>query len=148
MSHNVKLNIYTDGGARGNPGPAAIAFVVTDERENILKEFGKTIGNATNNIAEYFAVVEALSWIKNNFDQPINKINFFLDSQLAVNQLNGFYKIKNCFLREAILKIKILEVEIKNKTGGEIFYHLIPREKNCLADKLVNSSLDRESRIL
>lgn len=133
-----KFTIFCDGGARGNPGPAAIAFVVIADGKTIYK-FAKAIGKATNNVAEYQAVIEALKWLKNkspitNYQSPIT---FFLDSQLIVNQLRGFYKIKDAKLRNLIIKIRGLEQEI----GGKIFYHLVPRAKNQLADSLVNQIL-------
>lgn len=130
------LYVFTDGGARGNPGPAACAFVVKDDKGKILAEKGKFIGRATNNIAEYQAVIEALKWIKDNFPQ-ISKVQFFLDSQLVVNQLNGVFRIKNQNLRNLILEIKKREQEIMSK----IFYQFIPREKNRRADFLISQIL-------
>lgn len=131
----MKLKIFTDGGSRRNPGPAAIGFVIIDQVTNqIVKKMGKRIGIATNNVAEYSAVVEALQFTKN---MKVEEINFFLDSQLVVNQLNGIYKIKNANLRNLIIQIRLLEKE----NGGKIFYQLIPREENTQADGLVNTSL-------
>ena len=143
----MKLIIYTDGGARGNPGPAAVGVVIQQERK-ILAQFGKRIGKTTNNVAEYTGVIEALAWLKNNpmnpaspagrqlTDQPI--IQFFLDSNLVVNQLNGSFKIKDANLRLLLAKIRTLEQEI----NGEIHYTHIPREQNAQADLLVNGALD------
>jgi len=130
------LDIYTDGGARGNPGPAAIGVVIRNGKR-ILHEFGKTIGSTTNNVAEYTAVIEALTYLKNT-KSIHTKIIFHIDSTLVVNQLNGIYKIKNSDLRLLIFTIKNLEQEV----GGEITYISIPREQNARADFLVNSSLD------
>ncbi|PIS14882.1 ribonuclease H [Candidatus Shapirobacteria bacterium CG09_land_8_20_14_0_10_39_12] len=130
------LVIYTDGGSRGNPGPAAIGIYIVDENGLEVLKMGKQIGNSTNNIAEYSAVVEALKWIKVNRPNNIQSLKFFLDSSLVVNQLNGIFKIKNSKLRNLILKIKILEQEINKK----ISYHHIPRGKNKVADFLVNNS--------
>jgi len=135
-----KFIVYTDGGARGNPGPAAIGvYIVDSEGKEILRK-SKQIGKATNNIAEYRAVIEALKWIKENFP-PTLKINddnfqFYLDSSLVVNQLNGIFKVKQKHLRELLLQIRGLEQEI----GGKILYNFIPREKNKTADFLVNNS--------
>lgn len=134
------LIIYTDGGARGNPGPAAIGvYVVDSDGKEILRK-SKQIGEATNNIAEYRAVIEALEWIKKNF-QSTSKVSdlnfqFYLDSSLVVNQLNGIFKVKQKHLRELLLQIRGLEQEI----GGKILYNFIPREKNKTADFLVNNS--------
>lgn len=146
-----KLFVFTDGGARGNPGPAAIGVVIKHKTQNmehgtnegeIIAQFGKRIGETTNNVAEYVAVIEALRWIINNLtiEQLNNRtISFFLDSKLVVNQLNGLFKVKDSYLRELLLKIRELETEV----GGNVSYSLIPREKNWLADKLVNKSLGR-----
>jgi len=131
--------VYTDGGARGNPGPAAIGVYIIDQDGKQVIKFGKKIGETTNNVAEYKAVYNALDWIKNNLKNNIRNINFLLDSKLVVNQLNGIFKIKNKNLGRLIMDIHLLEKEI----GVKIFYNYIPREKNFLADSLVNSSLDK-----
>lgn len=132
----MKLIVYTDGGARGNPGPAAIAFVVLNKTTGkVVKKFGKRIGVSTNNVAEYSAVVEAFLFLQTIVFEVAD---FFLDSQLVVNQLNGLYKIKDG-------KLKLLAMTIKKKEReliGKINYHLIPREQNKIADSLVNSVLD------
>ena len=125
----MNLKIFTDGGARGNPGPAAAGVVIKNEKGKVLTQFGKPIGHATNNIAEYMGVVEALKCLKargSRLEPRGQKVDFYLDSKLAVNQLNGVFKVKNPKLRELVLKIRNLEQEI----GAEIFYHYIPREKN------------------
>lgn len=141
-----KLLVFTDGGSRGNPGPAAIGFIVKNETGKILVRQGKLIGRATNNVAEYTAVIEALEWLKyevqrtkDELKKVILEIAFFLDSQLIVNQLNGLYKIKNANLRNLIIKIRQLEKEV----GSNISYHHVSREKNKEADKLVNLSFRR-----
>lgn len=130
------ISIYCDGGARGNPGPAAIAFVVSEDGKTIYK-FSKKIGHTTNNVAEYQAVIAALEWLKNSSITNQSLINFYLDSQLVVNQLNGFFKIKDHKLRNLIINIKGLEQQI----SGKIFYHLISRRQNKIADALVNKVL-------
>jgi ribonuclease HI len=132
----MKLIIHTDGGARGNPGPAGIGVVIEEEGKTIAK-IGKVIGNATNNVAEYTAVVEALKEVKEKNYHPLT-IDFFLDSTLVVNQLNGMFKVKEPHLRELISMIRILEQEV----GGEIRYHTVPRQQNMRADFLVNRALD------
>jgi len=131
-----KLLVFADGGSRGNPGPAAIGFLVKDETEKVLVRQRKRIGRATNNVAEYTAVIEALKWLSNRFSKEKALIIFFLDSQLVVNQLNGLYKIKNAVLRNLIIKIRQLE----NKIGGDISYQHIPRVQNQEADTLVNQA--------
>ena len=142
MFEKKKLTIYSDGGARGNPGPAATGFVVYQDGQPIVK-LGKTIGRATNNVAEYQAVIEALNWLAQNLKGKTFLVNHYVDSQLIVNQLNGLYKIKNAKLRVIILKIKELEQELRQKFDLEIIYSYIPREKNTAADQLVNQALDQ-----
>ncbi len=130
------LKVYTDGGSRGNPGPSSIGGVgyLKDKR---IFEFKKSIGIATNNDAEYQALIKALEIInpKSQNFQSIKQIQFFSDSRLMVNQVNGFFKVKNGKIKEYILKIRSLEQEIKLP----IIYHLIPREQNIEADRLVNA---------
>ena len=135
----MTLNIFCDGGARGNPGPAAIGFIVTDDHHHLLHQRGEFIGETTNNVAEYRAVLSALEWlIKNSKNWPLTTVNFFLDSVLVVNQLNGFFKIKSASLRELIIQIKILEQQF----AFPVNYTAVPREKNFAADRFVNQTLD------
>lgn len=125
----MNLKIFTDGAARGNPGPAAIGVVIQDDTGKIIHQFGKRIGPTTNNIAEYMGVVEALKYLILNptiYKSKVRRIDFFLDSKLVVNQLNGFYKIKNHSLREMVLKIRSLEQELDKP----IYYHYGAREMN------------------
>jgi len=136
--------VFTDGGARGNPGPAAVGVVIKNQTGKVLTSFGRYIGRATNNSAEYQAVVEALSFLEKNYLErkaAVVKINFYLDSTLVVNQLNGRFKIKDQKLKNLIIKVKALEEKIK----GKIFYHFIPREKNRQADLLVNQTLNQKN---
>lgn len=133
-----RLTVFADGGARGNPGPAATGFVVKDSSGKIIHQQGKYIGKATNNVAEYQAVIEALKWIKSSIQYPVSSIQFFLDSKLIVNQLNGLFKVKEIKMRNLIIKVRQLEREV----GGNVFYQLVPRQKNLLADSLVNQILN------
>lgn len=140
------LMVYCDGGARGNPGPAAIGFVIKDKKDKIYIKVSKFIGKSTNNIAEYTGVIKALESISKNkkkLPKDIKKINFYLDSMLVVNQLNGRFKVKNSNLQYQIIKVRGLE----NKIKASIFYHFIPREKNFIADQLVNQALDQQLKI-
>jgi ribonuclease HI len=140
----MKLIIHTDGGARGNPGPAAIGVVIEEEtgdKRHEVAAFGKRIGETTNNVAEYAAVIEALLWMKNNKEHTAGDIRFYLDSTLVVNQLNGLFKVKEARLRELLTRVRVLEQE----AGGAITYSVIPREQNRRADFFVNKALD-ESR--
>ncbi|MBI2617666.1 ribonuclease HI family protein [Candidatus Gottesmanbacteria bacterium] len=138
----ANLIVHTDGGARGNPGSAAIGVVIQTTSGNILHQVSRTIGETTNNIAEYQAVVEALTFLQENIPNAtfshIDAIKFFLDSTLVVNQLNGLFKVKEPMLREYLLKVRTLEQGI----GKPITYTYVPREKNAHADRLVNNALD------
>lgn len=136
------LYVFTDGGAKRNPGPAGIGFVIKNSRGKILVEQGKFIGETTNNVAEYMAVIEALKWIK--ADRGLSQVSiadykFFLDSKLVVGQLNGIFKVKNKSLRSLIIEVRKLEQEIR----GNVSYHFIPREKNRRADFLVQEILSK-----
>lgn len=128
------MQIFTDGGARGNPGPAAYAFVVKNESQLLKEGFGK-IGVATNNVAEYTAVIEALKFLSESHTE--HQLEFFIDSQLVVSQLNGHFKVKNADIRQLVMKIRELEPVFK-----KITYTHIPREQNHEADALVNLALD------
>ena len=137
-----KLNIFTDGGARGNPGPSAIGIFIKDENGHRIASFGKKIGNSTNNITEYKAVIYALSWIienKKELSEDV-RIDFFLDSNLVYSQIVGVFKIKSSELRSLLFKVREKESEIR----APINYSYIPREKNKEADKEVNLALDSE----
>lgn len=136
MENNF-VKIYCDGGARGNPGPAASAFVVFDEHERIIAREGEFIGNTTNNVAEYKAVIMALNWLSKN-KPSFKEIFFFLDSELVVNQLTGKFRVKDRKLQELVLQIKKLEKNIP----GEISYKSVPRKENKITDLLVNKTLD------
>lgn len=133
----MKLVIYTDGASRGNPGRASYGFTISDEKGNLIYEEGKYIGIATNNIAEYTAVLEAFKYLKKKFHGNL-KIELFADSRLVVEQLSGRFKIKSANLKILFDQIKILEMEI-----GNLFFTHIPREKNFRADSLANEALDK-----
>lgn len=137
------LNVFTDGGARGNPGPAAIGVYIEDGSRKKIAGFGKTIGVATNNVAEYKAVIEALDWIIENrkdFSQDA-RVYFFLDSKLVCSQIIGLFKIKNSDLRDLLFAVRDREAQI----NLPIYYECIPREKNTIADSFVNEALDNAS---
>lgn len=139
----MKLSIYTDGGARGNPGPAAIGIIILDENKKIIKKHKKFLGKKTNNQAEYSAVIKALELIKKTKIKPSPKeISFFLDSELVCKQINGEYKIKNPELKVLNEKVNKLISSIKSK----IIFHNVPRENENIqkADALVNEALDEK----
>jgi len=133
------IEIFTDGGSRGNPGPSAYGVHITKNKEPLIS-FGKTLGVTTNNIAEYTGAVAALTWIRDHKDTVAQQeeIFFYADSQLLISQITGVYKIKSAPLRELLFIINSLQVEI----GNPIHYRHIPREQNKLADRQVNLALD------
>lgn len=133
---SAKLIIYTDGGARGNPGPAAIGAVLMDEQSKVIAEISQCIGEATNNQAEYRAVIAALSKAK---ELGALELDFYLDSELVVKQLKREYKVKNAELAPLFLQVHNLAVSFKKVT----FQH-VRREQNVEADRLVNSALDNK----
>ncbi len=143
------LKIYTDGGARGNPGPAACGAVIKNEKGEIILEASKFIGVATNNQAEYKALIlalekarEILSPDKNAKSRAKDKnLECHLDSELVVKQLNREYKIKNEGLKPLFAQVCGL---ISNFDSVK-FIH-IPREQNKSADKLVNEELDAREK--
>lgn len=138
ITNKIPIKIFCDGGARGNPGPAASAFVI-EIADKIIYKGSKFLGKATNNVAEYTALIMALFWLKQNKeDLPPSKALIYLDSELVVKQMSGVFKIKNENLRNLYLQAKTTEKNI----GGEIKYLSISREKNKLADFLVNKTLD------
>ena len=134
-----ELIIFTDGGARSNPGPAACAFVALQDTKKIYSD-SRYLGVTTNNVAEYNGVLLAFAWLSQK-SLSLSQISFYLDSLLVVNQLNGVYKIKNPDLQMLHAKVKELEDKLKTK----IFYKHIPREKNQLADALVNENLNKNA---
>jgi len=130
----MKLKIFTDGGARGNPGPAGVGAVIENEKGDILFKGGKYIGETTNNQAEYQAVIFALEKAK---ELKGVELDFYLDSQLVVEQLNGNYKVKNPELAKQFLKIYNLQQQFK-----KVNYTHVYREENKLADQMVNEAID------
>jgi len=135
-----RLTVYTDGGARGNPGPSAAGFVVISEGK-IIYTGSQYLGIGTNNQAEYKAVLLALEWLLKNQDIISDKtVEFFLDSELVTNQLTGKYKIKDRTLKSMAIKAK----EMERSMVTLMSFTAIRREKNKLADRLVNEALDTQ----
>lgn len=129
-----KITIYTDGGSRGNPGPAALGVVIND------KHYFQSLGIKTNNEAEYEAVIFALKKTKHLFGKKNLKeaeISVYMDSELIVNQLNHRYKIEGEKIAPLFLKVWNLLLDFER-----IKFQHIPREQNKEADKLVNIALD------
>lgn len=133
------IRIYTDGGARGNPGPAGIGAALyalhEDGTEELIAEVSEYIGETTNNQAEYKAIIAAL---KKALEFAPDKIDFRMDSELAVKQLKGEYKVKNPGLAQLFLEVSNLRSKFKHIT----FSH-VRRERNTAADTLVNLAIDR-----
>ncbi|MBN1694815.1 ribonuclease HI family protein [candidate division WOR-3 bacterium] len=127
--------VFIDGASRGNPGPSGIGILVLDEHENEIRRISEKIGDTTNNVAEYRALLKAVIECKR---LGFSSAQFFTDSQLLARQVNGMYKIKD-------EKLKPLYVKIRGKLLGfrnwEIIH--IPREKNIIADKLANDSFKK-----
>jgi len=130
----VKARLYTDGGARGNPGPAAFAYVLEAEDGTVLAAHGEAIGVATNNVAEYRALVEGL---RKASELQLTDVEVVSDSELLVRQMQGDYKVKNAALRELWLDANELA-----DTLDTVRYTAVRREHNELADRLVNEALD------
>jgi ribonuclease HI len=133
----VKATLYTDGGSRGNPGPAAYGYVLEAEDGTVLDARGEAIGVATNNVAEYRALVEGLEAAAR---ARVDELEVVSDSELLVKQMRGEYKVKNPALRE--LSLQAARV---GRSIGSVRYRAVRRELNELADRLVNEALDRAS---
>ncbi|HRN69868.1 MAG TPA: ribonuclease HI family protein, partial [Candidatus Woesebacteria bacterium] len=156
------LTIHTDGGSLNNPGKAACAFLI-HANGNLLHKYNEYIGIASNNVAEYTALIRALEYVKNNLlrhserseeshkdnksqrdpsalpQDDIKSIHVFADSELMIRQVTGVYKVKNADIKPLHTKIKMLEMEI----GIPILYTHVLREKNSEADALVKAALGR-----
>jgi ribonuclease HI len=130
----VKAKLSTDGGARGNPGPAAYGYVLETEDGTVLDARGETIGVATNNVAEYRALIAGLEAA---IERGVSELEVVSDSELVVKQMRGEYKVKNEALRTLSLQASRLAREL-----GRVEYTAVRREHNELADKLVNDALD------
>ncbi len=139
-----KIIIYTDGGSRGNPGPSAIGIVFCNEKGEVIKKYSEAIGEATNNEAEYQAVIFALKKFKALFGNKLagqSEIELRSDSELLVKQLNAEYKILEPKMQTLFLAVWNLKLDFK-----KVKFKIIPREKNKTADELVNEALDSQSK--
>jgi probable phosphoglycerate mutase len=130
----VKARLSTDGGARGNPGPAAYGYVLEAEDGAVLAAHGEAIGRATNNVAEYRAL---LAGLEKALELGVSELEVVSDSELMVKQMRGEYKVKNEALRELNLEAYGLARRL-----GRVTYTAVRREHNELADRLVNEALD------
>jgi ribonuclease HI len=130
----VKATLHTDGGARGNPGPAAFAYVLEAGDGTVLAAHGETIGVATNNVAEYRGLVAGLA---KAVELAVPEVEVVSDSELLVKQMRGEYKVKNEALRELSLQATRLARQLDS-----VEYRHVRRAHNELADRLVNEALD------
>jgi ribonuclease HI len=130
----VKALLYTDGGARGNPGPAAYGFVLEAEDGTVLAAEGEAIGVATNNVAEYSGLVAGL---RRALELHVPELEVVSDSELMVKQMRGEYRVKNEALRALFLEASRLAREL-----GAVEFRHVRRAHNELADRLVNEALD------
>ncbi len=133
-----KVQVYSDGGARGNPGPAAVGILICDEKGNTLQDHQETIGEATNNIAEYPAVLVGLEMAAK---LGARNIHYFVDSELVAHQLSGKYRVKTPHILTLFRQVKE-----KEKSFDHVTFTQIPRthEKIRYVDRLVNQALDLE----
>jgi probable phosphoglycerate mutase len=130
----VKARLFTDGGARGNPGPAAYGFVLEADDGTVLAAEGEAIGVATNNVAEYSGLIAGL---RRAVELKVPEVEVISDSELLVKQMRGEYKVKNEALRGLSLEAARLAREV-----GKVEYRHVKRAENELADRLVNEALD------
>jgi len=134
------LSIYTDGGSRGNPGPSGFGVAVYDDKKNVVAQISKFVGIKTNNEAEYLALNEAISWVKDNLDRlVIDSVDFYSDSQLLVRQMQGKYKVK----APTITPLYRFATSLLSTMNLSYKFHEIPRELNSLADSLANRAMDQ-----
>jgi ribonuclease HI len=133
-----EAKMYTDGGSRGNPGDSACAFVICKMDDTVVEKSGYYMGTATNNQAEYLGQIKGLERCR---DLGINKVHLNSDSQLVVNQMNGFYKVKN-------QELAPLHQQLKDLAGSfeEVTFSYVPRELNKESDREVNRILDEQER--
>ncbi len=129
--------LFTDGGARGNPGPAAAGYLLYNQGRELIESGSKYLGVATNNLAEYSALILGLELAKVH---NVKQLECNLDSELVVKQMRGEYKVKNPDLKLLMAKAAAISKEI-----GYVTYKHIPRAQNAEADGLVNQCLDLEA---
>jgi ribonuclease HI len=129
---------YIDGGARGNPGPAGFGVRIEQPDGELIEEFAESIGVATNNVAEYRALIAALEWARRH---EVQKLHVRSDSQLLVQQMLGNYRVKHAGLQPLAARARVLVHEL----GGVTFEH-VRREKNEHADRLANAAMDAAAK--
>jgi ribonuclease HI len=129
-----KLIVYLDGASRGNPGPAGVGIIISNEEGKIISQINKYVGKTTNNVAEYMALIHALKVAKK---YKAKWVRFYLDSELLVNQINGLYRTKNKNLFNLLQQVRKL-----SNNFSQVEFQYIPREENKLADKLANKAIN------
>lgn len=129
------FSVHTDGGARGNPGPAGIGVVLKGPDGRIVEEVARGIGWATNNVAEYEGLIEGLRCALRH---EATRLQVFMDSVLVVQQMAGAFKVKHPGLKPLHQTARDLLTEFE-----EVVFHAVPRERNAHADKLMNQGIDR-----
>ena len=136
----MEVNIYTDGGSRGNPGISGYGLVIYDDQKTLIYQESKFLGIKTNNEAEYSGIIAALEWVKKNQSAyQITQLNFFADSQLMIRQFQGIYKVKAPTLLPLFSRAQqlLLQINLPAKFTD------VRREFNKLADELANQAMDR-----
>jgi len=129
-----RIVVYIDGGARGNPGPAGFGVRIEQADGALVEEFGESIGIATNNVAEYRALLAALEWARRHGHRALHVRS---DSLLLVQQMLGRYKVKNAGLQPLHAKARLMAHEI-----GRVTFEHVGRAKNAEADRLANAAMD------
>jgi len=142
ISFSMQISVYTDGGSRGNPGISGFGIAVFDETNRLIYKNSKFIGIKTNNEAEYFALLEALTWVHDHQNE-FSSVKFYSDSQLLVRQLDGKYKVKAANIKPLYQSTISLISSISIPTS----FHEIDREENSLADSLANLAMDKKHEI-
>ncbi len=134
MSDNVTATLYTDGGARGNPGPAGAGFVLTRPDDSVICSGGRYLGETTNNVAEYEALIWGMECAR---DSGVRTLSVYSDSELLVKQLNGLYRVKHPNLKPLYARARTL---IQGFSMVKVNH--VRREKNTVADGLANEAMD------
>ncbi len=136
----TRLSIYTDGASRNNPGEAGIGVVIKNERGETIETLSEYLGIATNNVAEYTALIRALEAAQKRRPQ---EVDLYLDSQLAVRQMTGVYKVKHPGIIPLVQRAQQL---CREWPRGAVRFHHIPRDENSEADALANQAIDKKTK--
>jgi ribonuclease HI len=140
LSFSMQISVYTDGGSRGNPGISGFGVAILDQSGRVIHQISRFIGIKTNNEAEYLALIEALTWVRDH-QSEFSTIKFYADSQLLVRQINGKYKVKAANIKP----LYQLALSLISDIHSPCTFYEILREKNNLADSLANLAMDKRS---